>query len=297
VRERWALMERTVGVGAVHLELGTWTAFPDERVAEIVAGDRLAEFIRLDAEPEHGPDVVADATALPFRSGAIDRIASNSLVEHVSDPRAVVAEAFRVLRPGGLLITVMPFVIKLHGYPHDYVRLTPQWWERTCREAGFEQVIVDRRASSGLFNTLHNALKMSPADATDPAAAAVGELHTLATLLLGALVPLDRRLVGGGEDWMHSVSSVAVKPGPYAPSGRAPAPGAPRPDRIVDLLADPATKAPLRRDGRWLVSDAGEVAFRLRGETPVFTEPTVHRAPVAEAATVVDRVRRRMAGR
>jgi hypothetical protein len=138
---------------------------------------------------------------------------------------------------------------------------------------------------------------MSPADATDPAAAAVGELHTLATLLLGALVPLDARLVGGGEDWMHSVSSVAVKPGPYAPSGRAPTPGAPMPDRIVDLLADPATKAPVRREGGRLVSDGGEVAFRLRGGTPVFTEPAAHRSPVAEAATVVDRVRRRIAGR
>ena len=56
----------TEHVGAVHLELGTFTTFPDERVSELVAGDGLSEFIRLDFDRHYGPDVVADVTQLPF---------------------------------------------------------------------------------------------------------------------------------------------------------------------------------------------------------------------------------------
>jgi uncharacterized protein YbaR (Trm112 family) len=134
---------------------------------------------------------------------------------------------------------------------------------------------------------------MSPADATDPLAPAAGELHTLATLLLGALVPLDPRMAGGGADWMHSVSCVAVKPGPYAPSRREPRPDASMPDRIVDLLADPATKAPVRRSGRRLVCDAAGVEFPIRGGAPVFTEPA---AQGRSRGGLLARVLRRVAG-
>ena len=64
---RAAAYQATVNVGAVHLELGTWTAFGDERTRELADADGLAELIRLDVDPAHPIDVVADATALPFR--------------------------------------------------------------------------------------------------------------------------------------------------------------------------------------------------------------------------------------
>jgi SAM-dependent methyltransferase len=289
---RWAALERTVGAGAVHVELGTWSAFPDERVAELIAGDRLADFVRLDVDLAHRPDIVADVTALPLRSGSVDRVASNSLVEHVSDPHAVIAESLRVLRPGGVMVVVMPFVIKQHGYPHDYVRLTPQFWERACMQAGFAQVTVDRDGSSGLFYTLHNAVKMTPADGAAPAAGAVRELHELAALLLGALVPVDRRLHAGGRDWLHSVSVVAVKPGEYTPARRPASTGRPPAERLLDLLADPVTKTPLVARGRQLVDEFSGTAYRVRDGVPVFTEPiapTVAPSPFARVARAARR--------
>jgi SAM-dependent methyltransferase len=41
---------------------------------------------------------------LPFRDASLDRVTSVNLAEHVADPRAHVADCFRVLRPGGLLV-------------------------------------------------------------------------------------------------------------------------------------------------------------------------------------------------
>lgn len=49
--------------------------------------------------------VIADLDApLPFEDAAVDRVISVNVVEHLAEPRAHVADCYRVLRPGGLLV-------------------------------------------------------------------------------------------------------------------------------------------------------------------------------------------------
>ncbi|MEV4710494.1 methyltransferase domain-containing protein [Micromonospora sp. NPDC049374] len=48
--------------------------------------------------------VNGDATAVPLVDGCADVVAAGELLEHVPDWRAAVAEACRLLRPGGLLV-------------------------------------------------------------------------------------------------------------------------------------------------------------------------------------------------
>jgi SAM-dependent methyltransferase len=51
--------------------------------------------------------VQADAERLPFADGAFDIIYSNGVLHHVPDTERAVAEALRVLRPGGLAVVML----------------------------------------------------------------------------------------------------------------------------------------------------------------------------------------------
>jgi 2-polyprenyl-6-hydroxyphenyl methylase / 3-demethylubiquinone-9 3-methyltransferase len=53
----------------------------------------------------HGVTAVrGDVTRLPLRDGCADVVAAGELFEHVTDLRGAVAEACRIVRPGGLLV-------------------------------------------------------------------------------------------------------------------------------------------------------------------------------------------------
>lgn len=69
-------------------------------------------------------DIVADIHHLPFRDGTVDGVMSSAVLEHVADPEAVVQEIHRVLKPGGHVYCLIPFMQPFHASPHDYQRYT-----------------------------------------------------------------------------------------------------------------------------------------------------------------------------
>jgi SAM-dependent methyltransferase len=54
------------------------------------------------------PLMRADALNLPFGDGTVDAVVMLDIVEHIADPAAVLAEARRVLKPGGCLVVSVP---------------------------------------------------------------------------------------------------------------------------------------------------------------------------------------------
>ena len=69
-----------------------------------------------------GPrDVRADAHCLPFADASVDSLLLVGVLEHVDDPVGVLAEARRVLKPGGLGYVAVPFLQMEHA-AQDYVR-------------------------------------------------------------------------------------------------------------------------------------------------------------------------------
>jgi SAM-dependent methyltransferase len=72
--------------------------------ARVVGLDASAAM--LGAHP--GPNVQGDAGALPFVDDAFDAVVAANVLYHLAEPRAAIAEARRVLRPGGLFIAAAP---------------------------------------------------------------------------------------------------------------------------------------------------------------------------------------------
>lgn len=80
--------------------------------------DISSETIRLCGERGIDRIVQADAMALPFRDASYDVVLALDAFEHFEDDVAAMAEVFRVLRPGGLLVATVPAFMALWS-PHD----------------------------------------------------------------------------------------------------------------------------------------------------------------------------------
>lgn len=85
---------------------------------------------------------------LPFEDDFFDVIYSKSLVEHFYYPEHIFAQMYRVLKPGGLVITMTPdWHHNYRMYYEDYTHRTP-FTETSLRDIhlihGFESVRVER---------------------------------------------------------------------------------------------------------------------------------------------------------
>ena len=108
-----------------------WRAARDRVLAAeapiLVIGSGITQYpnaIHLDLDDFPGVDLVADAHHLPLRDNSVNGVLCEVVLEHVPDPRQVIAEAFRVLKPGGRFFFIVPFVFPYHGHPSDYRRWT-----------------------------------------------------------------------------------------------------------------------------------------------------------------------------
>ena len=75
---------------------------------------------------------------LPFADGSFDLVLLDSVLEHVPDPVALLAESRRLLKPGGAIFGDVPFLQPLHLAPHHYFNFTPYGLEVVAKNAGLE---------------------------------------------------------------------------------------------------------------------------------------------------------------
>lgn len=129
----------------LRLLLDRWATNDAIRVLDYGAGPSpyRSLFPRADykrADYVRAPDLdytVDQHGTLPASVGPFDIVLSTQVAEHLYDPRTYLAEAWRVLRPGGKLLLTTHGVWQEHGVPHDYQRWTAAGLERDLTHAGF----------------------------------------------------------------------------------------------------------------------------------------------------------------
>jgi ubiquinone/menaquinone biosynthesis C-methylase UbiE len=76
-------------------------------IAALDLAEEMLKLGRINVERSGFSDCISvelvDAKRLPYKDGAFDAVMSNSIVHHIPEPRGVLAEMWRVLKPGGLL--------------------------------------------------------------------------------------------------------------------------------------------------------------------------------------------------
>jgi ubiquinone/menaquinone biosynthesis C-methylase UbiE len=97
-----------IGTGPGHIPIVLCDAIADCRIVAIDLSQHMLDHARrhLAASP-HGGRVtfeLADAKGLPFDDASFDCVFSNTILHHIPEPRAFIAEAWRVLRPNGALL-------------------------------------------------------------------------------------------------------------------------------------------------------------------------------------------------
>ncbi len=135
---------------------------PHDRVLNIGSGVmRLkGNVTHLDYEPYPHLEVVGDAHHLPFSDNSFDAVVCETLLEHVPEPARVINEMRRVLRPGGKIYVMMPFIFNFHAAPNDFHRFTHRGLEHRMRGFKKDQLKVIAGPTSALTCVLIEWLAM-----------------------------------------------------------------------------------------------------------------------------------------
>ncbi len=119
----------------------------------------------LNLDPKSQPDIVHDLEqALPVADASYDGVLLINVLEHVYHDRQLLAEASRVLKPGGVAVVVVPFLFPVHPSPHDFRRFTAHTLHQMMLDAGFSSADVTP-LGDGVWSARHlqlNRLLPSP---------------------------------------------------------------------------------------------------------------------------------------
>jgi len=116
--------------------------------------------LTMNIEAFHNVDMVGDAHNIPFADNTFDAVFSVAVLEHVYNPEKVVEEMVRVLKPGGVIYSEVPFIFFFHGYPNDFRRYTREGMRRLFGGLDDLEVGMTSGPMSAMLQSSNLALQM-----------------------------------------------------------------------------------------------------------------------------------------
>lgn len=111
----------------------------------------------------HSPPTDLERDAIPFSNQTVDAVLMMNILEHLFNYPHAVKEAARVMRPGAILVGVVPFFCHYHEGPRDFFRYTHEALIRIFANAGFSGALGKEIIPLGMgpisvgFHCLHLA--------------------------------------------------------------------------------------------------------------------------------------------
>jgi ArsR family transcriptional regulator len=146
---------------------GTFSQLLARRAKKVIAVDNSEKMVAYGSElaRKHGVENLeyrfGDIEKIPIRAGTVDLAFFSQALHHAQHPERAVAEAYRILKPGGRIVVLD---LLRHGYQEARELYADVWLGfteaevfRFLTDAGFRQVqtsIVHREEESPYFQTL-----------------------------------------------------------------------------------------------------------------------------------------------
>jgi|GEM_PF-1977043 len=111
-RHLWLYMGAT-GLTPALGEMRVLHIAPERHLEVLIERAGPKHYVRGDKHPHQRGHLALDVEALGFADGSFELIICNHVLEHVDRPAVALAELYRCLRPGGLLIAQTPYAPKL----------------------------------------------------------------------------------------------------------------------------------------------------------------------------------------
>jgi SAM-dependent methyltransferase len=120
---------------------------------------RLRHYVAVDLRRTPLVNVVARGEHLPIASSQFDLVICTQVLEYVADPRAAVAEFFRVLKPGGHLMLSVPSLCPRDAGEECW-RFLPAIVRELLRGFNEAEVVPEGGSVTGWFRTINAGLNI-----------------------------------------------------------------------------------------------------------------------------------------
>jgi SAM-dependent methyltransferase len=125
-----SLVAETLECPGPVFEFGSYQVDGQEGYANLRALFPTKSYVGCDMRPGPGVDRVEDVTAISLPDESAGTVLCIETFEHVFEVSKAFDEVFRLLKPGGIFVITSPLNFRIHGYPDDYWRMTPNCLRR-----------------------------------------------------------------------------------------------------------------------------------------------------------------------
>ena len=120
----------------------------------VLLGGRCARYVAVDLRQTPLVNVIGNACQLPFADRRFDLIICTQVLEYIADPRVVIMEMHRCLKPGGSLLLSVPSV-----FPRDseaeYWRFLPAALQNLLADFRRVEIAPEGNTLAGFLRTVN----------------------------------------------------------------------------------------------------------------------------------------------
>lgn len=133
---------RSLTIAGNTLDIGSGTKLASYHRFLKKESGATVDCLDLSFETSDGQKIDLEKDALLYQTASADTALLFNILEHLYNYPLVLSEIKRVLKPGGVLIGAVPFLVAYHPDPHDYWRFTRESLEKIFLIAGFSDIQI-----------------------------------------------------------------------------------------------------------------------------------------------------------